>query len=153
MLRITKEADYGIMLLLNMSGNPDGQIFSAREAAASAGLSLPMAAKILRALAREGLVTSHRGANGGYRLEKRNSQTSVAEVIRAVAGPISLVQCGIEPGACERESCCPTRPHWARISREVERTLENIPISEMRPPQPIDPLHLTGSCGRATVAS
>ena len=153
MLRITKEADYGIMLLIEMADRPAGEILTAREAAIATGLSLPMASKILQTLARKHILASHRGANGGYTLQKRASQTSVAEVIRAVEGPIGLVQCETDPGACDRESCCPTRPQWARISRAVERALENIPISEMRPPRPVDPLQLAGGCsGSPTMA-
>jgi DNA-binding IscR family transcriptional regulator len=55
----------------------------------------------------------------------------VAEVIRAIEGPISMVECGAEPGACDQEPDCPTRVNWARISREVEHALERMPISEM----------------------
>jgi Rrf2 family protein len=68
---------------------------------------------------------------GGYSLDRSPAETTVAEVIRAIDGPISMVQCGVEPGACEQEPSCPTRVNWARISREVERALESIPISEM----------------------
>ena len=52
MLRITKQTDYGIMLLAHMSGLPDGEIISARRAAELSGLSLPTVSKILKALCR-----------------------------------------------------------------------------------------------------
>jgi DNA-binding IscR family transcriptional regulator len=55
----------------------------------------------------------------------------VAEVIRALEGPISMVQCGSDPGACDQEADCPTRVNWTRISQEVEQALERVPISEM----------------------
>ena len=133
MLRITKEADYAVMLLGYLATRPAGGVHTAREAAEWSRLPLPMVSKILRGLARERVVASHRGAGGGYRLERAPADTSVAQVIRAVVGPISMVQCGAEPGACERESYCPTRGNWSRISREVERALERIPITEMMP--------------------
>ena len=133
MLRITKESDYAIMLLASMADRPRGAIHTAREAAAQTGLPLPMVSKILRGLAREKVLVSHRGVSGGYSLERPAEETSVAAVIRAVEGPISIVQCGAEPGACDQEPVCPTRLNWVRISREVERTLERIPISAMAP--------------------
>jgi len=135
-LRITKEADYAVQLLGCLAAHPERRVYTAREAAASTGLPLPMVSKILRGLARERVLESHRGAGGGYRLERAPAQTSVAQVIRALDGPISMVQCGAEPGACEREPYCPTRGHWTRISREVERALEQIPITEMMPDPP-----------------
>lgn len=131
MLRITKEADYGIMLLVSMAGHPHGEIHTARQAAEWTGLPLPMVSKILRTLAREKILTSHRGVSGGYSLNRSPDTTSVAEVIRALEGPISMVQCGSDPGACEQEAVCPTRINWNRISHEVERALERVMISEM----------------------
>jgi FeS assembly SUF system regulator len=131
MLRITKEADYAIMLLAQIASRPRGQIHTAREAAEWSGLPLPMVSKILRGLARENVLRSHRGVSGGYSFDRSPEQTSLAEVIRAVEGPISIVQCGSEPGACDRETDCPTRINWARINRELEMTLERVPISAM----------------------
>lgn len=131
MLRITKEADYGIMLLAFMAERPIGSIHTARQVAEWSGVPLPMVSKILRSLARGSVLTSHRGVAGGYSLDRPADETSVAEVIRALEGPIAMVQCGAEPGACDQEALCPTRLNWVRISREVERALERIPISDM----------------------
>ncbi|HKQ61033.1 MAG TPA: SUF system Fe-S cluster assembly regulator [Candidatus Polarisedimenticolaceae bacterium] len=138
MLRITKETDYGITILAHMADRPLGVVHTSREAATWTGLPLPMVSKILRNLARHGILSSHRGVSGGYSLDRSAAETSVAEVIRALEGPISLVQCGSEPGACEQEPNCPTRVNWTRINREVERALERVPISEMVP-QPCAP--------------
>ena len=135
MLRITKEADYGIMLLVCIAERPSGEIHTARQAAEWTGLPLPMVSKILRSLAREQILTSHRGVSGGYSLNRSPASTSVAEVIRALEGPISMVQCGSDPGACDQEAVCPTRVNWTRISQEVEQALERVPISEMLPAQ------------------
>ena len=131
MLRITKEADYGIMLLAHFAAHPRGVIHTARETAKSIGLPLPMVSKILRSLARGNVLASHRGASGGYSLVRSPAELSVAEVIRSIEGPISLVQCGSEPGLCEQEQDCPTRVSWTRISQEVEKALERVPISEL----------------------
>jgi FeS assembly SUF system regulator len=134
MIRITKEADYGIVLLAHMAERPPGEIHKAREISERCELPLPMVSKILRCLAREGILGSHRGVAGGYSLEQSPEQTSVAQVIRAIEGPISMVQCGSDPGACDHEPGCPTRTSWERISREVEQALERVPISEMLRP-------------------
>ena len=99
MLRITKEADYGIVLLAIMAEHGAGEIHTAREVAEGSGLPLPMVSKIMRSLARGDVLTSHRGVTGGYSLDRSPDKTTVAEVIRAIDGPISMVQCGAEPGA------------------------------------------------------
>lgn len=134
MLRITKEADYGIMMLAHISAQPAGAVHTAKQVARDCDLPLPMVSKILRSLAREEILTSHRGASGGYSFERTAEATTVAEVIRAIEGPISLVQCGSHPGACEQETNCPTRVSWVRINEEIERALERVAISEMSGP-------------------
>ena len=131
MLRITRQTDYGIMLLARMASLPEGRVLSTREAARWSGLSRPMVSKILKGLAREHLVASRRGMAGGYTLARRPQDTTVAGVIRALEGPISMVECGLHDGHCEQEPICPARVNWARINREIEKTLEGIPISEM----------------------
>jgi len=131
MLRITKESDYAILLLTILADGAPGAIHTARAVADRAGLPLPMVGKILRSLARADLVTSHRGVAGGYSLDRPAHETSVAAVIRAIEGPISMVQCGADPGGCDQEPVCPTRINWARISREIEQALERIAVSDM----------------------
>ena len=131
MIRLTKEADYGIMLMALLSERPVGEIHTARRAAESSRLPLPMVSKILRTLARGGLLTSHRGVTGGYSLNRPVTETSVADVVRALEGPISMVQCGSTPGACEHESVCPTRLNWSRINEVVESALARVTIAEM----------------------
>jgi FeS assembly SUF system regulator len=130
-LRITKQTDYGIMLLASMALLPPGRILSARDAADWTGLSLPMASKILKGLARGKIVASHRGVGGGYSLARPAEETTLAAVIRALEGPISIVECGADPGQCDQESGCPVRVNWARVSREIERALERMPITDM----------------------
>jgi len=130
-LRITKHTDYGIMLLARMAELAPGEVLTTRAAAGWSGLSVPMVSKILKSLVRRRIVTSRRGAGGGYHLALPPEQTSVAAVIRALEGPISIVQCGATPGRCGQEPVCPARINWNRINREVELTLERIPISSM----------------------
>jgi FeS assembly SUF system regulator len=131
MLRITKETDYGIMLMAFIAERPAGEVHTAREIADRSGLPFPTVSKILRSLAGKNILTSHRGATGGYSLERPAAETSIAEIIRALQGPISMVQCGAKPGVCEKEDGCPTRANWTRVSREVERALESVPITDM----------------------
>lgn len=131
MIRLTKEADYGIMLLGHIALRPTGQIHTAREVAELSGLPLPMVSKILGSLVRSEILTGHRGVSGGYSLDADPRTITVAQVIRAIEGPISMVQCGTEPGACEHEPTCPTRINWSRINQQIEQALEQVPISEM----------------------
>ncbi len=141
MLRITKQTDYAITLIARLAELPSGQVLSARQAADWSGLPLPMVSKILKALAKEQIVESHRGVGGGYCLPPPAQETTVAAVIRALEGPISMVECGSHPGHCDHEASCPARVNWARVNCEIEQALERIPVSEMIGPLPCSQLY------------
>jgi len=131
MIRIRWETDYGLILLGYLSQNPNPGVRTAREAADWAGLPLPIASKILKTLAREGILVSHRGVRGGYTLAQRPDQISVFEVVRALEGPIGITECAVRPGTCEKEMGCPMRINWVKISQTFREALEKIPLSEM----------------------
>jgi FeS assembly SUF system regulator len=130
-IRLSKLADYGIVMMTHMAQHPDRQ-HAAPEIAAQSHLPLPTASKILKALVRAGLLVSHRGVKGGYGLARPASAITVADVIVALEGPIALTAC-IEhgPGECEIEALCPARANWQRINDAIRHALEGITMAEM----------------------
>jgi FeS assembly SUF system regulator len=135
MIRITRQTDYGIVLLTHLAAQSD-RYYNAPELAAETRLPLPMVAKILKMLAKEGLLVSHRGVKGGYTLARLPEQISMAEIVTALEGPIALTECVVESGLCEHEALCPSRSNWHVISRAVERALQGITLAEMSHPMP-----------------
>ena len=134
MLRMTKQADYAIVLLTQLASDPERQ-FNASEMAAQTELPQPIVSKILKLLARRELLVSHRGAKGGYRLARTAEEISVAEIIEAVEGPIAITECVDErPGECSQEPICPVRSNWQRINAAVRHALEDITLLEMTHP-------------------
>jgi FeS assembly SUF system regulator len=154
MLRVSRITDYGIVLLTHLTAespslgdeDPSGEpgIQNARELAARAALPLPVVSKILKTLARQGLLISHRGARGGYQLARPPESISVAEIIDALEGPIALTECGTEPqGSCSRESRCAVRQPWQQINRELRKTLERVRLSDLARPGGVRPAPAT----------
>jgi len=138
MIRISRLTDYGIVLMSQMAARPD-ETHNAAEIALAARLPVPTVSKLLRQLAHEGLLTSHRGAKGGYSLARRPEEISVATIIRVLEGPIALTACVTDlPGECEHESQCPVRGHWNRINHAVREALDGISLSEMASPLPAE---------------
>lgn len=144
MIRITRQTDYGIVLLTHMATRPIDEVHTAKDAARWSGLSLPMVSKILKTLARGGLLVSHRGVKGGYGLARTADKITVGDVIHALEGPIRITECSHGPGFCEQETGCPTRVNWQRINNVVRDALEGIPLTEMVTPGP-GPLVQVGS--------
>ena len=134
MIRITKQTDYGIVLLTHLAADPERQ-YNAPELAAEAHLPLPMVSKILKLLAREGLLVSHRGVKGGYSLARQPQAISMAEIIAALEGPIAITECISVEGDCSHEPLCPVHSNWRRINQAVRTALEGITLAEMARPR------------------
>jgi len=131
MIRITKQTDYGILMLSLMAGHPTGSIHTVRDLAGQAAISMPMASKILKPLARSGIIESLRGVKGGYRLAREASRINVAEILEILEGPVAMTTCVANPGSCERETICPTRSNWEKINKIVRSALKKVFLSEM----------------------
>lgn len=131
MFRLSKTTDYGIVLMAQLANDPTDAPHNARELAASAELPIPMVSKILKALAREGLLESHRGSKGGYRLARAPEELTVAEMIRVLEGPVALTDCAIGPQLCEHEQMCAVRKPWQQISLVVEQALADVTLADL----------------------
>ena len=131
--------------MAHLAGRTNVAPHNAREVAADAGLPLPMVSKILKALARKGLLVSHRGAKGGYSLARRPEEISAAEMITALDGPIGLTECAVHPGHCVQESSCHVREPWQRINAVVRQALVDVTLADLaRPSIPHDTVPISG---------
>ncbi len=137
MFRLSKTTDYGIVLLASLARDASAspldapQVQNARELAAESDLPVPMVSKILKALAREGLLVSQRGSKGGYGLARDPEDLTVAEMIRVLEGPVGLTDCAIGPALCEHETMCAVREPWQMISRVVEKALSDVTLADL----------------------
>ena len=133
MLRVSKLADYGTVVMASMAREPD-RVHSAAEMATRIGLAAPTVSKILKTLARNGLVTSSRGAKGGYRLHCDPAQISVAQIIDAMDGPLGMTECSITPGMCSQEAACTVRANWQTFNHIVLDALQRVTLEQMTRP-------------------
>lgn len=133
MLRLSKFADYGCQVMTYMAR--DMAVHSATEVAANLGMAAATVSKILKMLAREDLLESVLGAKGGYVLARHPAEISVAEIINAMDGPISITECS-GTTSCERESFCSTRGNWQGINHIIQDALAKVSLAEMIAPKP-----------------
>ena len=131
MIRINKLTDYAVVVLAEMAGEPD-KVITAPRLAGDTNLPLPTVAKLMKSLAHGGILVSHRGAGGGYVLGRNANDITVAEIISALEGPISLTECvdGTE-GDCEVESLCPMRGNWDKVNAAIRQALSEVTIADM----------------------
>jgi len=140
MLRISRMADYGVVLATRLATLDGAALRSVSQLSSETGVPGPTVAKALKALGRDGLVDSVRGARGGYRLARPPASVSVAEVIAAIEGPIGVTECGIEEehADCDLTSRCDVRGNWQLINQAILSALEGISLEQMAAkPEPV----------------
>ncbi|HVY18061.1 MAG TPA: SUF system Fe-S cluster assembly regulator [Rhodopila sp.] len=132
MLRLSKLADYAVVVLVRLSHQEGVQ--TAPGIAAATGIPEPTVAKVLKILASADLVVSQRGARGGYRLKRGLSEIGVSEVISAIDGPIALTACvdGYSSTECESRDLCPMRGRWNPVNAAVQRAVAAITLADMQ---------------------
>jgi FeS assembly SUF system regulator len=135
MLRLTKQTDYAIVLLAVMACEQEGASFSARDLSDGAAIPLPMTSKILKLLAKEGLLVSRRGVNGGYALARPAHEMTLAAILATLEGGVALTQCAEHPssrnGTCAIESFCPISGIWRTINGALIKTLHGITLADL----------------------
>jgi Rrf2 family protein len=131
MLRLTKKADYGLMALKYLAEHPDEASLSAKDIAEAYHIPPQLLAKILQKLAREGLLRSHAGMNGGYTLSRKPQNITVFEVIRIIDGPLFITSCVTVSGICDLTSSCTIKEPLARVNDTISDVLKKIRISDL----------------------
>lgn len=130
MIRLSRLADYGIVIATQLARHPDRQQ-NAPEIAQATSIPQPMASKVLKVLARADILASHRGAKGGYGLARPAVSITVADVVEALDGPIALTTCLDEANDCGIEALCPARANWQRVNDAIRDALGRVTIQEM----------------------
>ncbi len=130
MLRISKLTDYGTVVLACLATSA-GRRRTSSEVAEATGLALPTVSKLLKCFHRAGLVTSTRGAHGGYQLAKPAAHISAAAIIDAVEGPVAITECSGDHSHCDLENVCSTGGSWQRINATIRRSLDGISLAQL----------------------
>jgi len=131
MLRLSKKADYALMAMKHLAQKPGAPSTSAREIAEQYDIPIELLAKVLQRLVRTGLLASTQGTRGGYTLSRSSAAISVADVIQAIDGPLTVTACSTEKNSCEQYSKCNIRDPLWQIRERIAATLDTVTIAEM----------------------
>lgn len=101
------------------------------EIAAAEGIPAPFLERILARLRENGLVKATRGMSGGYRLGRDAAAIAVGDVVTALEGPLSLVGCVPDDGACDRAGSCASRVVWRRLDSAITGALNSITLEDL----------------------
>ena len=132
MLRLSKKADYALIAMKHLAQkSPGAQSSSAREIAEHYDIPIELMAKVLQRLVRTGLLISTQGTRGGYMLSRPATSISVADVIQAIDGPLTVTACSTEKNDCEQFSKCSIRDSLWQIRERIAAALGTVTVSEM----------------------
>lgn len=143
MLSFSRKTDYALVALTRLAQArlADGEPVSARQIASEyQGLPLPLLMNVLKDLQRAGIVSSTRGARGGYVLAQAPQRISIAGVVEAIEGPLQITMCcnghedpadGDDDCGCQLSNRCPVSPAIHRLHQRVNRFFEEMTLEDI----------------------
>ena len=134
-MRLSHLADYAVVLMTAAARRPAGARLSATELSAETGVPLPTAQKLMGQLAGCGLLSSMRGAGGGFTLAKAAQEISLADIVEAVEGPIALTMCSDSANhECILDAHCRVKPHMGVVGNAVRGALGAVTLQQLSSP-------------------
>jgi FeS assembly SUF system regulator len=135
-MRLSHLADYAVVLMTAAARRPAGERLSATELSADTGVPLPTTQKLMGQLAAAGLLSSARGASGGFALARAAADISLADIVEAVEGPIAMTVCfGHEgPSDCALDAHCRVKRHMGIVGHAVRGALDAVTLEALCAP-------------------
>jgi FeS assembly SUF system regulator len=152
MFRISRLTDYGTMILVYLAGQGD-RLCPASDVAQATHIAQPTVRKLLKMLARTGLVNSVRGTDGGYCLAEPPESISAARILNVLEGPVAITECSMEESHCELESLCQVGAAWQKINHAIRGALTDITLADLgHPPRQFPRLQLDLTTSKGTTS-
>jgi FeS assembly SUF system regulator len=128
MIRISKLADYAVVILTIMASS-DEELMSAAKLSTVSHVPEPTVSKILKMLSKGGIIESTRGIHGGYALSMKPSEITVENIIYAIDGPVLITECANGANVeCSLGSACKMRGRWNEVNRAILLALSSVSL-------------------------
>jgi Rrf2 family protein len=130
-MRISAKADYAVRAVVELVDSPDGQPVKAERVANAQDIPLNFLENILGELRHAGIVRSQRGAEGGFRLAKPADEISIADVIRAVEGPLATVRGGPPEELHYPGQAAELARVWIAVRKSLRAVVERVTVADV----------------------
>ena len=130
-MKLSTRGRYGIQTMYDLALNADNGPQSIKAIAERGGMPEAYLEQLIAALKRSGLVTSTRGAQGGYMLARPADAISVGDVLRVLEGGLNLVNCLDGEDCCEKACACPSRAVWMKLRDGMNAIVDGITLQDM----------------------
>lgn len=133
-MKISTKGRYGLRAVIDIAIHGESEPVSLSDIAIRQNLSISYLEQLIAKLKKANIVTSVRGAKGGYSLAAPQDKISVGDILRALEGDLSPVNCSevIENGEpCKDSGQCITKVVWRRISDSINNAVDNLMLSDL----------------------
>jgi Rrf2 family protein len=130
-MELTKACSYGVFGMIYLAKQPQGKIVSLSEISKAENLPEKFLAKIFQALARAGLLRSHRGARGGFSLARPANKITVKELLESIQGPIYFAKCLSEMEDCDKKDICKLLKLWKKAQDYAAKILTQNTLADL----------------------
>jgi Rrf2 family protein len=130
-MRISAKADYAVRAAVELAAASDDGPIKAERIATNQGMPLNFLENILGELRHAGIVRSHRGADGGFRLARPAEEVTVADIIRAVEGPLATVRGGPPEDSAYDGAAEALARVWIAVRKNVRSVVEQVTLADV----------------------
>lgn len=122
---------YALRLMVELANHGEALV-PLKEISDSQQISLKYLEQIITPLAKAGLVTSVRGAQGGYRLARPETEITAGEILRAVEGELTAIPCLGANMDCPRRDQCQTLDFWCGLNDLINQYVDSVSLARLR---------------------
>lgn len=130
-MRLLTRSRYAVRAILDLAMNQDGRPIFIREIAEREGLSERYLENLFLQLKRAGILESSKGRGGGFRLAKSPRDINILEIVEAVEGQISLVECVVDESSCDKVSICTPHDLWKELAENIRSFLNQYTLEDL----------------------
>lgn len=132
-MKLSTKGRYGLRAIIDLALHSEDRSASIQSISQRQDISENYLEQLMRLLKKAGLISSVRGAGGGYRLAKASSEISVGDVLRALEGDLKPVDCGAinGNGGCEGSGSCVTKYVWKKMNDAIQGAVDSIMLDEL----------------------
>lgn len=129
-MKLSTRGKYGMYAMIYLAQQAQGEP-TPLKAIAATGIPEQYLEQLLGTLRRSGLVTTIRGAQGGYMLARLPEEITVGDILNVLEGPLYLAECVPHGDSCHKSGNCPSRQVWAYLDDKLNDVLQNVTLGEM----------------------
>ncbi len=130
-MKISTKGRYAIRIMIDLAKNDNGEYISLKDISERQGVSIKYLEQIVSMLNKAGLLSTARGNNGGYKLNKKPEEYKVGDILRASEGDLAPIVCLTEEGKCDKQGGCTTFSFWEGLDNVINEYVDSKTLADL----------------------